>query len=205
MTPAQNYVNDHARLLDKMVQTADAEAAKATVWLDKLATAKAEVGQAEERFAADLTPDLARELVEATDRVRKLSCVADAIVNSGGAQYARTRFLRSTLVFSSLAKGFTEKCATLEKLTPIGRKQLGARLAVLAEEGVNFPNSYADSSVRAWRSFVESIDNALANATRGKIYADARGVNQEPKSFDSLYAELTAPLPQAPIIPTPTP
>lgn len=198
MNPNPNYVCEPSRLLCKMAQSADAEAAKATAWLDKLATAKAEAAQAEERFAADFSSDNARELVEAKDRVHNLSYIAEAVENAGGAQYARTRYLRSPLVFSSLAKGFAERIDVLNTMIKPAAKRLGERRAAMSEAGVHSALIEADPITAALREYGESITGALAAATFGKVYSDKRGVGHELRSFDSLYGELTAALPQAP-------
>lgn len=197
MSP-QNYQNDHSRLLAKLSQSADADVAAARSWADKLAAAQVEQAAATTAFTEKFDRDCAVAVVEISDRIRSLRTVAEAIENAGGAQYARVRALRAPLVFSSFSKGFAEKLDALQKLLPPARKALGARLAILAEEGVNFPNAYADQVVRSWQAFIVAVENAIADATLGKSFADARGANHGTRSFENLYGSLTAPLPTTP-------
>jgi len=198
----QSYANDHSRLLDKLSQQADAHVAQAMQWGEQLAASKAEAETAEQAFLSDFSSSNARALAEAKNHVRDLSHLAEAVENVGGAQYVRTRYLRSPLVFSSLAKGFAERIDVLNTLVKPAAKRLGERRAAMTEAGVHFALVEADPITAVLREYGESITRALAAATFGKMYSDKRGVGHELRSFDSLFGDLTAPLPQAPSIPT---
>ena len=199
MTP---FETDSTRLLEKFEQQADTLAATAAAWTDKLATAKADAVAAEERFHADFQHTTAQDLVEAQNRARNVQIAADAVESAGGPPEVRARTLRTAPVFSAFAKGFAERVAALEKLRLHARKQLGSRRAALTEAGLDYPRIENDSIVQAWGSHEASITSAMASATFGKTYSEKRGEGYKPESFDSLFAQLTAPLPQAPQIAT---
>jgi len=205
MNPSQNaYVNDHTRLLDKLAQQADAHAAKAAKWFDELAAAKAEAETAETAFLSDFSPSNARDFAEAKKLVRNLTSLTEAINNAGGAQYSRLVQLRTPLVFSTFAKGFAERRDTLMKLLPPARKQLAARQSVLIESGVHHIAAEADPIFMLIEGYLRALGDAADAAAVNQTYSETRGKDREPRSFDNLYAELVAPLPQAPAISAPT-
>jgi hypothetical protein len=198
MTP---YENDHTRLLNRHIHDADALAEKAASWADKLATAKVEASSAEEAFLSDFTPAKARDLAEAKNRVRDFAHVVEAIESAGGPAAARASALQTAAVFSALAKGFAERIATFNRLVPVALKRLGERRAVLTEQGVSAGWIENDPAVCALRAHHGAIVDAIASATAGEVYASKRGVGYAPRTFDELYALLTAPIPQAPATP----
>jgi len=192
------FITEPSRLLDRLSQTADADVTKADHWLSELATAKVAAAVAEERFTADFSPAAAGALAEATNRVRELSTVAAAVENFGGADHVRVRALRAPVVFSTFAKGFAERLAALTALVKPAARKLGERRLAMSEEGVRSVLIEIDPVVTSFRAYGEAITTALAAATFGETYSKARGANYEPRSFESLYAELISPLPTTP-------
>jgi len=201
MTPTA-YENDSSRLLSNFVQKGDTIAAAAAKWFDQRAAAEANLATAEAAFVASFAPQDAGALVEAQTRLNDLSVCAAAVLTAGGPEQARADFLRTPAVFAAFAAGFAERSKVLEKLTPVARKKLGERRALLSEQGVIAPLIEVDPIVSAWRQHAESITAALAVAVFGNKYASLRGVGyaSNPKPFSDLYSTLTAPLPQAPTV-----
>jgi hypothetical protein len=68
----------------------------------------------------------------------------------------------------------------------------------LTELGLPFPHIELDPTVRDWRAYADALTQNIAVATYGAVYARSRGEGREPMSFDTLYYQLTAELPQAP-------
>ncbi len=195
------YTNDHVGLLNRFEQIADEHAAKAAGWFSELAKAKAEAATASERFLSDFAPANARDLAAAEARVRDLSTVTAAIAEAGGPDGARVRSLSTAAVFSAFAKAFAERVNDLERLRPPARKRLGLRRSELTEAGVHALLIERDPLVHALCEFDRAVVTQIAAATFGATYANARGANYEPRSFDALLADVTAPLPQPPPVP----
>lgn len=194
------FVTDTTRLLDKLSQQADADAAQASGWLVKLTDAKAKLAAAEADFLVDFATDSAAAVARAQNAVRDLSTVAATIENAGGASEARIRALSTPAVFSSLAKAFGERVEALNKLIPDARKRLGARRAELTDAGLSFPQIEGDAVVVAWRYHAASIENQIAAATFAQKYANRRGEGHARRSFDELYCLLTGALPLPPAL-----
>lgn len=192
------YENDHSRLLNRFAHDADALAEKAAAWSDHLAQAKVEAASATDAFLSDFSPGHARELADANAKVAAHSQVASTIENSGGPSEARARALKRTEVFNTFAKGFAERIVALQKLAPVALKRLGERRAALTETGIHSALIEIDPRVLALRNAGQAITDALAVATFGAKYAHKRGGDEEPRTFDQLLADLTAPLPQIP-------
>ncbi|MEO5959498.1 MAG: hypothetical protein ABIR80_10295 [Opitutaceae bacterium] len=192
------YSNSHSKALETFRQRADDTAAKAAGYLDNLAVAKAELAAKEAAFVASLEPGDATALARANERVNDLTLAADAIENSGGATEARARVLDSVDTHATFAKGFGERDAAIQKLIPSARKEIGKLCAALTEEGLSAAQTETYPEIVAWRSFEASLTAAKADAIYGGVYSEKRGVGYRPEDFDTRFARLVAPLPQAP-------
>src|SRR5687767_13618257 len=173
-------------------------------WANRLSTAQDRLAADKAEFVATFENAAALKLAASTSEVRELEGILGAIEDCGGWEAARSRFLSTDSMYALIAHTFSERADTLREMIPNALKKLGEQRATLTERGANVGTIELDPSVCAWREFIAAATTNLATTVSGLTYAHAHGLNYAPRTFDSLYADLTQPLPVPPAPLTPT-
>jgi hypothetical protein len=201
--PTTSFTPSNNALLLKFREQANELAAQASSWSDTLKEATGDTAAAKTQFLKTYSIQAAHDLAEAERQQNDFAVICVAVMDAGGPKQVREDALTTDQVFSAMEKAFSERAAAIEKLMPFARRKLGERQLTLTESGVPTALLGTDPIAAGWANHCAAITSALAVAKAGESYCAARGIAQSggPRTWDSLYAILVSPLPQAPAVP----
>lgn len=191
------FESDATRVLDRLVLDAEAPRSAARTFAPRLAAAERRVTVLKNEFLSTLADADAEAFVNAKRAVENLTDAVAAIDESGGPDGLHANALRTDVVFNTLAAGFREKVAALDKILPQRRKALGARRAELSEAGVTgIGEIEGDVEVIRLRLLVEATEAARRDAEEKRTYSSRwRSCERDQYPFADLRGALSAPLP----------
>lgn len=200
-TITARYENNQTRTLAKIIELADAARSKANAYIRDAVDAKEKHTQATIMFLGTLNPEHGCELARLSAEARAAAELATVIEDHGGPAGARIRALSRSEVYDLLYEAFKNREAEIKGLGGPIRKLLARRRAELTEEGVSGLLIEVDPEVVRLRSALSAIDDAWRAALCNANYCEQKPTRYD-RTFDQLYAELTAPLPSAPELAT---